>query len=321
MTSCGKCGKVGASEDSIVSCIVCDDTFCIPCSKLLSTEVRVVQLKSPSTLIFCCQPCKAEIKKPLAVQIKFMREQIKLMTDTIRDKQVIIEDKTRIIAYLEANTCPQISSMELDRVDREKNNSNSHRHNIPYDTVSKTYTAAVEANGACHDPDQVNRKGLIESKQQTVMDAIINLERDNSSHRIQRSHRPFVQSAGTSGEAWKTVNYKARRNKHKTVLGANTSELSIVAVESRRNIFVSRLSPDTTPEQLQRHLEENKVKPLSVQKLDIKSKDIAAFKVVVQQSDEKHASNSELWPKYTIIRPFRQPKVFLPRSSQSNQST
>lgn len=93
-----------------------------------------------------------------------------------------------------------------------------------------------------------------------------------------------------------------------TTFGSNTSKMAISAVESRRHIFVSRLHPNTSTEQLSQHLLENSIPILDVERLDTVSKEIAAFKVQVAYSDVKKIYNPDIWPKYTIIRPYRAPK-------------
>lgn len=173
---------------------------------------------------------------------------------------------------------------------------------------------------------QPNNLEAMESRQRAVMSGVINLAEDGSF-----STAPYVKAAtkrttlrssatpntNSNEVSWRTVTHRKKRNK--TTLGENTSGLSIAAVESRRSIFISRLSPDTTPEMLRQHLVENDIEPSSIEKLDIKSSEIAAFRVVIQQSDEKRAVRGEIWPKYTIIRPFRRPRAFLQAPSQANQ--
>lgn len=324
MSTCVKCSKSGVPEDNTVSCGICNDILCIPCSKLLPTELRVVQLKSPTTLLFCCQPCKAEILKPTLVQVKFLREQIKLLTDTIRDKEVIIEDKSKIISHLECNVGGHMFSKRLGGSGGESKNQGV--LNTPHNSAANACTKPVKNNDSSS-RNKVNSLELLEREQRAVMGRIINLQVDNSS---KKGYQAQVQTAAgreesppqpssQSSSSWKTVTHRKKRAR--TILGANTGGLSIAAVESRRNIFVSRLSPDTTVDQLRQHLESNNIKPLEIEKLGIKSKDIAAFKLVIQQSDEKQAVNSELWPKYTIIRPFRQPRAFLQGGFQPNQTT
>lgn len=321
MSTCVSCKKGDISDDRIVSCGVCGDIFCHPCSKLLPTELKVIQLKSPTTLIFYCQSCKAEIQKPAMMQVKLLKEQIQLLTNIIKDKEVIIEDKCKIISHLEESAKTRKLPKKLGSAGGEV--SGTSKLVGPHNPAPGAFTTAVKSNkpNSGNNPDsrdRVNALRVLENKQRAVMNEIINLQKEDSNSSLVHSHT--VQSAANGGESsWKTMTYKKKKNR--TILGANTGELSIAAVESRRSIFVSRLSPDTTSERIRKHLEDNNIKPLEVEKLGIKSKDIAAFKLVVQQSDEKQATKSELWPKYTIIRPFRQPRAFLHGSSQSNLTT
>lgn len=108
---------------------------------------------------------------------------------------------------------------------------------------------------------------------------------------------------------FKQVTYKKRRSN--TTLGTSNLVSEIKAVESRKTIFISRLYPNTTPEQLQKHLKQNNIQYVNVEKLTIQSNEVAAFKVQIPTSQEKNIFNPETWPQYTIIRPFRTKNGFL----------
>lgn len=109
---------------------------------------------------------------------------------------------------------------------------------------------------------------------------------------------------------WPTQKGTGRRGPHTrpTTLGSSVDDFCISAVESRKQIFVSRLNPNTTPEQIKIHLEGKQVKTLNIDKLEIQSKEIAAFRIQVASSDIKKIYDPLVWPKYTIIRPFREHK-------------
>lgn len=246
--------------------------------------------------------------------------QIKLLMETIRAKESIIEDKTRIIEHLEERIVKQTLSQRQDgNKNKNKGNRATNGSVLGAPNVTDTFsrTARSGTSGSINQPD--NLKSM-RDHQSSVMNKLINLADNESGPAGSYTHhiKQAPQIDDVAGATWKTVTH--RRRKNKTTLGANTSELSIAAVESRRSIFVSRLSPDTTSEKLRQYLVGVNIRPLSVEKLDIRSKEIAAFKVVVQQSDEKRATACELWPKYTIIRPFRQPRSFLQGVSQSDQT-
>lgn len=304
------------SDENTISCEVCDEVFCPPCTKLVPTELRVLQLKSPTTLIFCCQSCRVNLKTPKAITVRFLKDQLKLLMDTVQDKDTIIEDKKRIIAHLEDN----LSKLTLPvQQDVTKNKNKGNRANASASIVPDASSSLATKGGTSSGVTRPGTLRAMEVKQRNVMNELINLAGTEfgpkASHARHIAQPPEI--ADSAGAKWKTVTHK--RKKNHTTLGANTGELSIAAVESRRSIFVSRLSPDTTSEKLQQYLVGVNIKPLNIEKLDIRSKEIAAFKVVVQQSDEKRTIDGELWPKYTIIRPFRQPRSFLNGQSQPNQ--
>src|SRR3978361_1365767 len=85
--------------------------------------------------------------------------------------------------------------------------------------------------------------------------------------------------------------------------------LGITAVESRRHIFISRLNPDTTIDQLKQHLNSNNIQVVDLERLNTKSADIAAFRLQVPFSDMKKVFDPTMWPKYTILRPFSSPNA------------
>lgn len=320
MTTCGGCNS--GSAEATICCEICDAIFCIPCSKLVPTELKFIQLKSPATLMFCCTSCKTNVKKPTTVTIKFLSDQIKLLTDTIRDKETIISDKTRIIAHLEEKIVEQAKPKRQEAPPSKFKFASAGASTAP--AAPNTTTPIAETSNPDNASQSSNVK-VMEARQRAAMNRVINLGKDGSGSAAPqvdiRLHKKSIQPAKTDTDApWTTVSYN-KRGRNRTTLGANTGELTIAAVESRRSIFVSRLSPDTTPEMLKQHLEASEVKPLSIEKLVIKSEEIAAFKVVVQQSDEKRATSSEVWPRYTIIRPYRQPRVFLGGRSQAIQSS
>lgn len=319
MTSCKQCNKGGISADNVALCAICDSAYCFPCSELLPTEQRVIQLKSPTTLLFCCKPCKVEIKKPLVVQVGFMKDQIKLLNDIIRDKEVIIKDKSTIIAHLEAEIVGR-PNMQCDGAVGDANSQCEQA--VRTAATLNNCPTTVKGVKSLRSVDQDNRIALktLERKQREVMSEVIGLGRGvSNSEKVQEFGVATRVAPDNDDTTWKTASSK--RKKKRTILGANTDMLPIAAVESRRNVFVSRLRPETTSEQIRKHLEDNKINPLEVEKLDIRSKDIAAFKIVIQQSDEKQASCCDLWPKYTIIRPYRQPRAFLSVGFQSSRAT
>lgn len=102
--------------------------------------------------------------------------------------------------------------------------------------------------------------------------------------------------------------FNTNRNQKKTIRGTCIEKSDITAVESRKYVFISRLHPNTTCEQLKSHMKRQNLIYQDAEKLTIKSENISAFKVAVKLSKEKEMYNSDKWPQHTIIRPYRQSK-------------
>lgn len=102
------------------------------------------------------------------------------------------------------------------------------------------------------------------------------------------------------------VSKNKSENKSKTIIGKNTDGTAIIsAVEGRKHFFISRLKPTTTVEDLTTYLNSKNLTNANCTKLSIRSDTIAAFKVSVAASEANKILDSDLWPKFTIIRPYR----------------
>lgn len=159
----------------------------------------------------------------------------------------------------------------------------------------------ITANLKNKHSEQDSNANKLELKQKEKMSELVNLNNDI----IQDTNPPSSSYCEKSNHHdFKTVTHKKRRNG--TTLGTNTEKCEISAVESRRSMFISRLAPDTTVDKLQKHLLQYNITSLSIEKLKIQSSDIAAFKIVTTVSMEKSINNPEIWPRFTILRPFRE---------------
>lgn len=106
------------------------------------------------------------------------------------------------------------------------------------------------------------------------------------------------------GEKFKTVTYRKPR---KTVFGKKTDVGLLKAVEARSSVFVSRLDPATSETDVKQYLEDNGVSVAECTKLDIRSVNIAAFKLTVNRGQEDVLFSENMWPVNTIIRRYRKP--------------
>lgn len=70
-------------------------------------------------------------------------------------------------------------------------------------------------------------------------------------------------------------------------------------------IFISQLHKDTKEEDVKQHLESENIQILECIKLNITNKTIAAFKLTVEANKFETVADENVWPKNTIIRPYR----------------
>lgn len=115
------------------------------------------------------------------------------------------------------------------------------------------------------------------------------------------------------------ISPKNRRFKRKTVIGQNQCSTRLKAVNPLSWIFISQLEPDTTIEDVKSYLNDYDIKVMQCYKLRTYSKDIAAFRIGVKQSDEEKMFHEEMWPAKTIIRPYtpKEPRNFQRSSTAS----
>lgn len=101
-----------------------------------------------------------------------------------------------------------------------------------------------------------------------------------------------------------------------------TSELSVVAFRPRRKaMFVSKLSPDTTPAQLQEHFSSIGVQPLASRRMKTRSASYLSFHVALEDEAFQRLQDPNLWPKNCLFKPFEgTPHDLQPHPSETRQA-
>ena len=147
---------------------------------------------------------------------------------------------------------------------------------------------------------------VYEAQAQNKLQEIINLTKENQVEDDWKKvhYKKSSKYANQRGED----NILPTKKRNTTTFGSNTQSLAITAIESRRHIFISRLSPSTTIDQLKAHLNNNNIQLMDLEKIQTKSTDIAVFKLQVPFSEVGRVFDPTIWPKYTILRPYREPK-------------
>ncbi|KAK4874507.1 hypothetical protein RN001_013867 [Aquatica leii] len=142
------------------------------------------------------------------------------------------------------------------------------------------------------------------NKSKSKINEILNLNNDLPSDNMQLNNIVPDEESLISNADYITVSNKRTKKINKTTLGTNINQCEITAVASRRQIFISRLSPNTTVNQLESHLKKQKITFCNIEKLQIRSTEIAAYKVTIPSTEETAIFNPENWPQFAIIRPF-----------------
>lgn len=113
-------------------------------------------------------------------------------------------------------------------------------------------------------------------------------------------------------EGFQLVTYRKQR---KTLFGRKADCGPLKAVEARCAIFVSRLDPATSEADVKSHLENYNIAVLECSKLEIRSKDIAAFRVSVKRCQESLVLSEDMWPENAIIRHYYRRQNFPPANT------
>ncbi|KAK4880949.1 hypothetical protein RN001_004268 [Aquatica leii] len=142
------------------------------------------------------------------------------------------------------------------------------------------------------------------NKQKSKINEILNLNNDLPSNNIQLNNIVLDEESLIGNTDYITVSNKRTKKTNKTTLGTNINQCEITAVASRRQIFISRLSPNTTVNQLQSHLKKQNITFCNIEKLQIRSTEIAAYKVTIPSTEETAIFNPDNWPQFATIRPF-----------------
>lgn len=131
MAACWDCKKpVSDDSDGVgaVKCDICKNEYCSSCFLLSASEIKCLSLKKRSLLI-CCIHCKLAVFSSLLnmQRVHHLQKENALLQSTVKDKDIIICDKEKIIALLDNDTaktsapsnrkqtsrCPNISQPTL----------------------------------------------------------------------------------------------------------------------------------------------------------------------------------------------------------------
>uniref|UniRef100_A0A1Y1KA50 Phorbol-ester/DAG-type domain-containing protein n=1 Tax=Photinus pyralis TaxID=7054 RepID=A0A1Y1KA50_PHOPY len=302
---------------------------CVKCQSVIHPGC-VKYLKSAKTInenqLICCeseQPASTLNDREFidedntVIDINTYRTEITYLKEIVSIKDILIKNQQELITSLKA----QLEMMTQSRLpvtenlgNRENKNRIMGSINISHLTTNKlSYSSITAKDNSAGDASNAltplthnikdQEKGITNAPSSTAKMGPNTVGSEEVTHNKSPSHDRFT-----------VVTHKKKKTAP-TILGTRV-ECDITAVVSRRNVFISRLHPNTTVDQLTNYIQKQNISVLAVEKLETQSDTISAFKIVIPTTEAYNIYKPEIWPQYTIIRPYRQPRNF-PAATQS----
>lgn len=104
-------------------------------------------------------------------------------------------------------------------------------------------------------------------------------------------------------DGFKQVTYRKRSTN--TIIGKRTDGGNLAAVEAKSWIFISRLQPSTTVENVRDYARGCGIDIVDCERLVIRSQEVSAFKISVPRNLDSKVLSEDTWPINTIVRRYR----------------
>lgn len=306
MSLCNNCNK---SALKFACCDKCKKLLCKNCAELQETEWRCVILAKRKMKYFCddCDDnldmnesniTEQSIKEDQELVedgnciCKHLQKENKLLHNTINDKNVIINDKEKIIVVLEEKISdlkvkqnagvrkPELSDITTEKEDATKDNRSKKSLNnecSPDDLTMKPVGNYAEA--------------LQKNKQNSSRDA---------------SGELTVDENESDAKTYKKKPKKTTNKVSQKIYGQGQLNDLLVAAPVRNWIWLGGLSESITFENVQEYIK-LKFPGRDVSCYDLKSKyRKKCFKVGSSEMQLEDLLDPEVWPAKVILRPFQQ---------------
>uniref|UniRef100_A0A1Y1LQ03 Uncharacterized protein n=1 Tax=Photinus pyralis TaxID=7054 RepID=A0A1Y1LQ03_PHOPY len=295
---CKKCKIVPANG---VKCINCGSAMHPGCVKYYSNITKI-----DDKHINCCGDNDASSVKvsPTNELTSTHTDQLHYMNIVLKHKDDIIEYQKKLIQSLYDQLALQqkvneVSFAKSDCVATSMKETFKHKSNAA-PTITKLSQSQQISNKRSHIDNKPTYSEITKNPNQgEKLQQLIHINSDVSDNNV---NRPLSINTQTKTQPIKS------QLRNKTTIGNKVEECAISAVEARHSVFVSRLAPSTSTEQIKHHLKNQNIHCLDVEKLEIQSANIAAFKITIPVSEKSNIYKSDTWPMHTIIRPFRVPR-------------
>lgn len=258
------------------------------CSVFKPSEVKFLEANT-NNIKWYCDTCginkNVNIVNEVHGKLSDFERKIEMLFNIIKEQSSKLENQTLIINNLQKS--------QQSITNKQGPNTRSKTTEIEDSDYIKTYSKVISSTQHKKQGQDTN-KNTPEPKQTTKKIPVEKNEKNGNIPEEKQSTQNNINNVNTN-----SVNMNKR-----TIRGSRTNT-AISAAENRKWIFVSQLINTTKVEDVTKYLTENNIKALECEKLDIRNTNIAAFKIAVEEGVYEQMFDSDLWPRNTIVRPFR----------------
>ena len=191
-----------------------------------------------------------------------------------------------------------------DKINNKKKSNSKERDN------QKAKLKDIVSNEKHQKPSLSNESNLIalERDQLNLMKSIINLPNKEPSKVTKVKSTEDIDNKPKEEEVFTEIRYNKNKRRH-LVVGKGDAQTTIPlrAVEKKAFLFATRFDPNTTAEDIKKHV--SSVCESEVVKLDLKSKNsTASFKIMISFPNKDKVLNENFWPKGIVLNRYYFPK-------------
>lgn len=325
---CAKCSNALTVEDLKYKmvCDFCNDTHCLSCSKLTTSEAHVTRLSKQRILLFACEDCTPTVKNPTKAFTTVLQNQLELLklamektiSDTLNEFKETYTRKLDNLNDLLNNKCDNLTTTLLESLDPQlldKSLKPAQTAENPNKKLEKKQVPEIPSKTKITEPKisepKINTVIDTESVKTAIASAqlqrIVNLNNDKGTT---KTKKPISQPSPNRAQRHnqRTVTHNNSRPAPHKGTKENVAGLEVAATSKQPGswIFLSGFSTRTTPDTISSYIQSNLgLKDCVCEKLKTrKDKWKSSFKLSVKKHDEEKVMNPELWPSGIIFNNF-----------------
>lgn len=285
---------------SFFKCIACQENFdpndkIVVCFGQCGTAIHSKCVSSPtSDPIILCASCKSapSASKPTTAQGWIAAKLAALMSDNYELKVMnsyILQQNAALLKKLD------VACRKLEGVSKEVISLNENIGEAP-DKI--TSLAEHESRRKRHRGDERSSSASSARSRSTSsrvplppnFQYLRNLSSANTSHQVSEQSYARTVTYGTATNDTSTCKLK-----------------TVKTLAQYKKIFISGMSPETTPKELHDYLKEQNINVVKVCRIRTQSRIYASFCIVLDDEFYEQCKTSAIWPRFTIIDDFHRP--------------